>query len=84
EAGVANYQVTTWYAIWAPAGTPPDIVAKLSTEVAKAMQAPSIKEVWSQQGASPGGNAPAEFAAFVKTEIAKWGDVAKQSGARID
>ncbi len=84
EAGVPNYLVTTWYAIWAPAGTPPEIMNRLQAEVAKAMQAPSIKEVWTQQGATAGGNTPAEFGAFVKTEIAKWGEVAKASGARID
>jgi tripartite-type tricarboxylate transporter receptor subunit TctC len=84
EAGVANYLVTTWYAIWAPTGTPAEIVTKLQQEVAKAMQAPAIKEVWTQQGATAGGNPPAEFGAFVKTEIVKWGEVAKASGARID
>jgi tripartite-type tricarboxylate transporter receptor subunit TctC len=84
EAGVANYLVTTWYAIWAPAGTPAEILTKLQQEVAKAMQAPAIKEVWTQQGATAGGNTPAAFGAFVKTEIVKWGEVAKASGARID
>jgi tripartite-type tricarboxylate transporter receptor subunit TctC len=84
EAGVSNYEVTTWYAIWAPAGTPADIVNKLQQEVAKAMQAPMMKEVWSQQGATAGGNTPAEFAQFVKQEIVKWGEVAKAAGARID
>jgi tripartite-type tricarboxylate transporter receptor subunit TctC len=84
EAGIPNYEVTTWYAIWAPAGTPPDIVNKLQQEVAKAMQAPMIKEVWTQQGAAPGGNTPAEFGRFIKSEIVKWGEVAKAAGARID
>ena len=84
EAGLANYLVTTWYGIWAPAGTPPDIIAKLQQEVAKAMQAPMMKEVWTQQGADAGGNTPAEFGAFVKTEIVKWAEVTKASGARID
>ena len=84
EAGVPNYEVTTWYAIWAPAGTPPDIVLKLQQEVAKAMQAPLMKEVWSQQGAAAGGNTSADFAKYVKTEIVKWGEVAKAAGARID
>ena len=84
EAGVANYLVTTWYAIWAPAGTPTDIIIRLQQEVAKAMQAPAIKDVWTQQGATAGGNTPAEFGAFVKSEIVKWGDVAIKSGARID
>jgi tripartite-type tricarboxylate transporter receptor subunit TctC len=84
EAGVPNYLVTSWYALWAPAGTPPEIVARLQQEVAKAMQAPMIKEVWAQQGSGPGGNSPQEFAAFVKTEITKWAKVAKDSGARVD
>jgi tripartite-type tricarboxylate transporter receptor subunit TctC len=84
EAGVPNYFVTTWYGIWAPAGTPPEIVAKLQIEVSKAMQTPAIRDVWAQQGASPGGNSPADFGAFVKSEIAKWAKVAKESGARVD
>jgi tripartite-type tricarboxylate transporter receptor subunit TctC len=84
EAGVPNYQVTTWYGIWAPAGTPPEIIAKLQIEVAKAMQTPTIRDVWGQQGAGLGGNSPADFGAFVKAEIAKWAKVAKESGARVD
>jgi len=84
EAGVPNYFVTTWYGIWAPAGTPPEVIAKLQIEVNKAMQTATIRDVWAQQGASPGGNSPAEFGAFVKAEIAKWAKVAKESGARVD
>ncbi len=56
----------------------------MQQEVAKAMQAPAIRDVWAQQGSGPGGNAPGEFAAFVKSEIAKWAKVAKESGARVD
>jgi len=84
EAGVPGYDVTTWYALWAPAGTPQDIVNKLQLEVAKALASPQLREVWAQQGAAPGGNTPAEFGAFVKAEIAKWAEVVKASGARID
>ncbi|CAG0998270.1 partial hypothetical protein, partial [Anaerolineae bacterium] len=84
EAGVPGYEVTTWYALWAPAGTPQDVVNKLQQEVAKAMTSQQLKDVWAQQGASPGGNTPSEFGAFVKAEIAKWADVVKASGARID
>ncbi|MBK6395982.1 MAG: tripartite tricarboxylate transporter substrate binding protein [Betaproteobacteria bacterium] len=84
EAGVPGYEVTTWYALWAPAGTPQDVINKLQQEVAKAMTSQQLKDVWAQQGASPGGNTPAEFGAFVKAEIAKWADVVKASGARID
>lgn len=84
EAGVPGYEVTTWYALWAPAGTPPEIVNRLQQEVAKAMAAPPIRDTWAAQGAELGGNTPAAFGAFLKSEIAKWAEVAKASGARID
>ncbi|MFI4924393.1 MAG: Bug family tripartite tricarboxylate transporter substrate binding protein [Vicinamibacteria bacterium] len=84
EAGIAGIDVTTWYALWAPAGTPPEIVLKMQQEVAKAIASPLLKDIWAQNAASGGGNPSAEFAAFVKTEIARWAEVAKASGARID
>jgi tripartite-type tricarboxylate transporter receptor subunit TctC len=84
EAGVKGYEVTTWYGLWAPAGTPPLIVAKLQQEVAKALATPQLRDVWAQQGAEAGGNSPAAFAAFVKAETAKWAEVVKASGTRID
>jgi tripartite-type tricarboxylate transporter receptor subunit TctC len=84
EAGVPGYEVTTWYGIWAPAGTPVDIVNKLQAEVAKALLRQELKDVWAAQGAAPGGNAPDQFAAFIRSEIVKWAKVAKDSGARID
>jgi tripartite-type tricarboxylate transporter receptor subunit TctC len=84
EAGVPGYEVTTWYGIWAPAGTPPDIIAKLQQEVAKAMARPEIKEIWAAQGAGPGGNTPDQFGAFVKVEVVKWAKVAKDANVRIE
>jgi tripartite-type tricarboxylate transporter receptor subunit TctC len=84
EAGVKDYVVTTWYAMWAPKGTPATIVNRIQQEVAKAMQDPSIKQVWFDQGAEAGGNTPAEFGRFIHSEIEKWGKVVKASGAKID
>ena len=84
ESGIPDYDVTTWYALWAPAGTPPEIVNKLQQEVAKALASPLLKDVWAQNAATGGGNPPAEFARFVKAEIVRWAEVAKASGARID
>jgi tripartite-type tricarboxylate transporter receptor subunit TctC len=84
EAGVPGYEVTTWYGLWAPAGTPADVIVKLQQEVAKAMQRPEIRDVWAAQGAGAGGNSPEEFAAFVKAETAKWAKVVKDTGVRID
>ena len=84
EAGIPGIDVTTWYALWAPTGTPPEIVARMQQEVAKALASPQLKEVWANNAATAGGNPPAEFARFVKAEIARWAEVAKASGARID
>ncbi len=84
EAGVPGYEVTTWYGLWAPAGTPADIVRKLQTEVTKAMLKQDLKDIWAAQGASPGGNTPEQFTVFIRNEVVKWAKVAKDSGARID
>jgi len=84
EAGVPGIDVTTWYALWAPAGTPPEIVLKLQQAVAKALQSQTLKDVWAQNAASGGGNPSPEFAAFVHAEVLRWAEVAKASGARID
>lgn len=83
ESGV-SIDVTTWYALWAPAGTPPEIVNKLQQAVAKAMQTQTLKDVWAQNAATAGGNPPSEFAKFVHAEVQRWAEVAKASGARID
>ena len=84
EVGVPNYEVTTWYGLWAPGGTPPDIINKLRDEVAKAMQRPEIKDAWAQQGSGMGGNTPQEFAKFINVEVVKWGKVAKAASITID
>ena len=84
EVGVKGYQATTWYALWAVKGTPPDVVSRLYAETAKVLQEPTIKEIWFNNGADVGGNAPADFARFIRSEIDKWAKVVKTSGAKID
>jgi tripartite-type tricarboxylate transporter receptor subunit TctC len=84
EAGVKGYELTTWYAVWAVKGTPQPIVDKMYQEIAKALQSPEIKLVWDGQGAALGGIPPAEFAALVKQEIARWGKVVKDANIKID
>jgi tripartite-type tricarboxylate transporter receptor subunit TctC len=84
EAGVKGYVVTTWYAVWAVNGTPQPIIDRMYQEIAKALQSPEIKLVWDGQGATLGGMPPAEFAALVKQEIARWGKVVKDANIKID
>ena len=84
EAGVKGYEARTWYALWAPAGTPRDIIAKLQQETAKALAGAELKGVWQNLGAEAGGQPPEEMARFVETEIRKWALVVKESGAKLD
>ncbi len=84
ELGIKDYQATTWYAMWAVKGTPPEVVNRTQQEIAKIMQEPAIKDFWFNQGAEPGGNSPADFTRFISSEIEKWGKVVKASGAKID
>jgi tripartite-type tricarboxylate transporter receptor subunit TctC len=84
EAGVPDYVVTTWYAMWGVRGTPKEGLDRMHRETVKAMQSPELKQVWESQGATAGGESPDEFAKLVKSEIAKWAKVVKDSGAKVD
>jgi tripartite-type tricarboxylate transporter receptor subunit TctC len=84
EVGVKGYDARTWYAVWAPAGTPRDIVTRLQQEIAKALAGSELKGIWDSLGAEPGGQSPEEMGRFVEGEIAKWAKVVKDSGAKLD
>jgi tripartite-type tricarboxylate transporter receptor subunit TctC len=84
ELGVADFEVTTWYALWAVKGTPKDIQERMYREVVKALQLEDVKKVWEQQGAVAGGQPPAEFGRFVHSEVQRWGKVVKDAGIKID
>jgi tripartite-type tricarboxylate transporter receptor subunit TctC len=84
EAGVPGYSVTGWYGFYAPANTPADIVRKLHEESRRALSSPDIKEKLIKAGNEPVGTPPAEFLAFVRTEVDKWAKVIKQANLRID
>ena len=84
EAGVKGYQARTWYALWAPAGTPREIILRLQQETAKALAGAELRGVWQSLGAEAGGQPPEDLARFVETEIAKWAKVGKDSGAKLD
>lgn len=84
EAGLAGYEVTTWYALWALKGTPQEIVNRLYRETVKVLQQPDIREIWASQSAEAGGQPPEQFAQFLRAEIVKWAKVAKDAGVKID
>ena len=84
ETGISGYEASSWFGVLAPAGTPKDVVAKIQGDIAKALNAPEIKERLSGQGAEPVGNTPEQFAEHIKAESAKWAKVVKDSGAKVD
>lgn len=83
-AGLKGFNATSWFGLLAPAGTPREIVAKVQQDVAKVLSAPEMRERFLGQGAAPVGNTPEQFAAFIRSEIDKWTQVVKFSGAKID
>ena len=80
EAGLPGFDVTTWYGILTPSGTPRPIVDRLNRELVAIMNAPDMKERLAKQGTEVRTTAPDEFAAYLKSEIAKWGDVIRKAG----
>lgn len=84
EAGLPKFEVTTWYGILAPAGTPRTIVARLNAELVKIMHAPELKERFDALATDPVTSTPEEFAALIKSEIAKWRGVVREAGLKAD
>jgi tripartite-type tricarboxylate transporter receptor subunit TctC len=84
EAGVPGYESNNWVGLFAPAGTPADIVAKLNTEITRIQSTPEMKARLEMQGAEFAPNTSEQFGAFQRADIAKWAKVIKESGARID
>ncbi len=81
ESGFSDFDDLTWFAFFAPAGTPPAVVARLNAEINKAMEAPDVAAKFAEQGLSSRRNTVAEFTAYLKSEIPKWAKAVKDSGA---
>ena len=84
EQGFQNSEVSTWYALWAVRGTPPEVIDAMYRETVKALEEPTLKTGWANAAAEPGGMPPADFGKFVRSEIERWAKVTKASGAKLD
>jgi tripartite-type tricarboxylate transporter receptor subunit TctC len=84
EAGVPGFEASGANGLVGPAGMPPDIVVKLNAAVVAIVREPAMSKFLSDQGAEPWTTTPAEYAAYLKSEVAKWAKAVKDSGARID
>ena len=84
EAGIPGFAVDQWYALFAPAGTPKEVVAKLYAEIAKSVAQPETRERLLAMGLDPVGMPPDEFTEYLKTETAKWGKLVREAGIRAN
>ena len=84
ESGLPGFEVINWLGVLAPAGTPRDIITKLNQEIVKGLQQPDTKAKLVSQGFETMGGTPEQFAAYMKSETAKWAKVVKATGAKAD
>jgi tripartite-type tricarboxylate transporter receptor subunit TctC len=84
ESGLPGFEASSWFALFAPKGTPPEITNKLNEEVRKALAAPELKKRFEELGGDIRPLSPAELMAFVKAEHTKWAGVVKASGAKLE
>ncbi|MET0519976.1 MAG: tripartite tricarboxylate transporter substrate-binding protein, partial [Burkholderiaceae bacterium] len=84
ESGVPGYQVATWYGLWAPKGTPREVVAAMQAELKKAFAADEIRATWQGLGTEMPTLQGEAFGQFVHGEIRRWAEVVKSSGAKLD
>jgi tripartite-type tricarboxylate transporter receptor subunit TctC len=84
ESGYKDFEAVTWFGVLGPANLPKDITARLNGEINKALQTPALQKQLNDQGADVAGSTPDAFAKLIRDDIARWGKVVKESGAKID
>ena len=84
EAGLPGYELSPWFAVYMPAGTPQPIVAKMNAALLEAMKLPEVKARFAAIGAEPIGSTPQQLASHLEAEMAKWGKIIKERGIRAD
>jgi tripartite-type tricarboxylate transporter receptor subunit TctC len=84
EAGLPGFDISTWFGLMAPAGTPKDIVARWNADLVKILNSPDMKQKLALQGAEAAPMTPEEFSAFIANEVPKYAKIIKASGAKVD
>jgi len=84
ESGYKGFEAVTWFGVLGPANLPKDVVAKLNADINKALKDPGLEKKLGAQGADVAGSTPDQFAALIRDDIARWGKIVKDSGAKID
>ena len=84
EAGLPGFDISTWYGLFAPAGTPPAIVAKWNADVDEILNSPDVRDKLVADGAQPTPNTPEQFQKFIADELSKYARIVKASGAKVD
>jgi tripartite-type tricarboxylate transporter receptor subunit TctC len=84
EAGLPGYEFTSWQLVLAPAGTPPEIVARIHGAIVETMKAPQVRERYAREGTIQRSTSPAEASAFLKDEVARWGKIIRERGIKAD
>lgn len=84
ESGYKGFEAVTWFGIAGPAKLPADVVARLNTEINKALKAPDLLKKLSDQGADVEGSTPEQFGKLIRDDMVRWGKVVKESGAKVD
>jgi tripartite-type tricarboxylate transporter receptor subunit TctC len=84
EAGLPGYEVSVWFGVLVPAGTPQPIVQRLNTEIAKVVNAPDVRERFGKQGVEVQTSTPEQYQQFVRSEVTRWAQVIKDAGIKAD
>src|SRR5688572_18615630 len=84
EAGVPGYELSVWFGVLAPAGTPREIIARLNTEIVKVLNSADVKERFAKQGVEVRTSTPEQFGELVRAEVGRWAKVIKEAGIKAD